>query len=360
MLRTAVVGIGSLGRAHARLHRELANENKISFVAVCDTNESAGRAVASERDVRWTADWQELLSNERLRVDAVSLATPTESHAEIACALLEAGIHVLVEKPIAGSLAEADRMIAAAEKSGALLQIGHLERFNPALVALRPHVRAPLYFEIHRVGQFTARSLDIDVVLDLMIHDLDIVQWLVGYDNDLTDVRAVGIPVLTDRVDAANARLEFASGAVANITASRVGAEKIRKMRFFQPHDYIAVDYQTRVASITSLAPPRSSRVASAEDLSKQNAMRAALSIFAPNLSSETANLFASVKTHRPPIIDTEPLRAEIEAFVEAATTQAASPVPAWQGRRALELAETVLANIADHAAKANLPAFAK
>src|SRR5213079_3012491 len=163
--------------------------------------------------------------------------------------------HVLVEKPIARTLSEADEMIAAAEASGATLMVGHLERFNPALTALRPHVRAPVYFEIHRVGEFTARSLDIDVVLDLMIHDLDIVQWLVGEEVEVTDVRAVGIPVLTNRVDAANVRLEFASGAVANITASRVGTEKIRKMRFFQPRDYIAVDYTTNYASISNLAP---------------------------------------------------------------------------------------------------------
>src|ERR671920_1367435 len=233
-LRTAVVGVGHLGRQHARIHAALAAEGKSAFAAVCDIDERTAREVAAERGAGWTADWRTLVGE----VDAVSLATPTESHAEIACALLEAGVHVLVEKPISRTLEEADRMIAAAERGRATLMVGHLERFNPALVALRPHVRAPLYFEIHRVGQFTARSLDIDVVLDLMIHDLDIVQWLVGADVEVTDVRAVGIPVLTSLVDAANARVEFATGAVANITASRVGMEKIRKMRFFQPHDY--------------------------------------------------------------------------------------------------------------------------
>src|ERR671921_846261 len=245
-LRTAVVGVGHLGRQHARIHAALAAEGKSAFVAVCDTNEETAREIASEREVRWTSDWRTLVGE----VDAVSLATPTESHAEIACALLEAGVHVLVEKPISRTLGEADRMIAAAERGGATLMVGHLERFNPALVALRPHVRAPVYFEIHRVGEFTARSLDIDVVLDLMIHDLDIVQWLVGEDVEVTELHAVGIPVLTKRVDAANARLEFATGAVANITASRIGTEKIRKMRFFQPRDYIAVDYITNHASI--------------------------------------------------------------------------------------------------------------
>jgi len=215
-LRTAVIGVGHLGRQHARVHAALAAENRSRLAAVCDINEETAQGVASERETAWTTDWRALMGE----VDAVSLATPTESHAEIACQLLEAGVHVLVEKPISRTLEEADRMIAAAERGRATLMVGHLERFNPALVALRPHVRNPVYFEIHRVGEFTARSLDIDVVLDLMIHDLDIVLWLVGHEVGVTDVRAVGIPVLTNRVDAANARIEFASGAVANITAS--------------------------------------------------------------------------------------------------------------------------------------------
>src|SRR5436190_15469887 len=180
-LRTAVIGVGSLGRQHARLHATLANEGQASFVSVCDLNEQTAKAVGEEREVEWSTNWRELIG----RVDAVSLAVPTEAHCEIACGLLEAGIHVLVEKPISRTLQEADQMIEAAARGNAILQVGHLERFNPAMVALRPHVRKPVYFEIHRVGQFTARSLDIDVVLDLMIHDLDIVQWLVGEDVEI-------------------------------------------------------------------------------------------------------------------------------------------------------------------------------
>src|SRR4051812_9413522 len=252
MLRTAVIGVGHLGQQHARIHAELSDEGQIQFVAVCDIDDNRARKISDERSVEAAGDWRQLFG----KVDAVSLAVPTESHSNITCELLNAGIHVLVEKPISRTLEEADAMIAAARAGSAVLQVGHAERFNPALIALHPYVKSPVYFEIHRVGQFTARSLDIDVVLDLMIHDLDIVQWLVGEDVEATSVRAVGIPVLTRRVDAANARLEFASGAVANITASRVGTEKIRKMRFFQPHDYIAVDYATRHASISSLAPP--------------------------------------------------------------------------------------------------------
>jgi predicted dehydrogenase len=321
-LRTAVVGVGHLGRQHARIHAALAAEGRTRFVRVCDLSEETARKIADERNTDWTTDWRTLPG----QCDAVSLAVPTESHCEISCALLEAGIHVLVEKPISRTLEEADRMIAAAERGRALLQVGHLERFNPALTALRPHVRNPLYFEIHRVGEFTARSLDIDVVLDLMIHDLDIVQWLVGGDVEVTDVRAVGIPVLTRKVDAANARLEFASGAVANITASRVGTEKIRKMRFFQPHDYVAVDYTTRHASISSLAP----------------------------LGQGTP---PGVHVNYLEIEDVEPLRAEIEAFINAAQAGGPSPISGTDGRRALSLALRALERIHEHAAHVGVSA---
>jgi predicted dehydrogenase len=323
-LRTAVIGVGHLGRQHARIHAALSSEGQTQFVSVCDLDEATARSIAAERETEWTTDWRTLPG----RCDAVSLAVPTEAHAEIACALLEAGVHVLVEKPIARDLEEADRMIAAAAKGGALLQVGHLERFNPALVALRPYVKAPLYFEIHRIGEFTARSLDIDVVLDLMIHDLDIVQWLVGEEVEVTDVRAVGIPVLTNRVDAANARLEFATGAVANITASRIGTEKIRKMRFFQPHDYIAVDYQTRYASISSLIPP------------------------------QAGNARPGVDTRHLEIQDVEPLRAEIETFFQAARDGKPSPVSGADGRRALALAIRALERIHEHAAHPSLGIF--
>ncbi len=325
-LRTAVIGVGHLGRQHARIHASLAAEGLVEFVSVCDLNEQTANAIATERKVGWTTDWRRLIG----KVDAVSLAVPTESHSAIACELLAAGIHVLVEKPIARTLAEADEMIVAAAQSGALLQVGHAERFNPALVALRPHVRQPVYFEIHRVGEFTARSLDIDVVLDLMIHDLDIVQWLVGEDIEVSDLHAVGIPILTNRVDAANARLEFTSGAVANITASRVGTEKIRKMRFFQPHDYVAVDYATKHASISSLAPPAAD------------------------------GAWPGVATKNLDIIDVEPLRAETLAFIEAARDGLPSPVSGRAGRIALALALRTLEQIEKHATKVQVGSFGK
>jgi predicted dehydrogenase len=311
MLRTAVIGAGSLGRQHARIHATLAAEGLSEFISVCDLNEETARAIStessSERKIDWTTDWRMLIG----KIDAASLAVPTEVHCEIACGLLEAGIHVLEE---------ADQMIRAAGKGNAVLQVGHLERFNPALVALRPHVRKPVYFEIHRVGQFTARSLDIDVVLDLMIHDLDIVQWLVGEDVEVTNIHAVGIAILTNKVDAANARLEFSSGAVANITASRVGTEKIRKMRFFQPHDYIAVDYTTKRASVSSLEPPTAS------------------------------GIWPGVHVKHLDIIDVEPLRAEIVSFLESARDGAPPAVSGFEGRNALSLALRTLERIRQHA----------
>src|SRR5688572_6235386 len=326
MLRTAVIGVGHLGRQHARIHATLAAEGRSKFISVCDLNQETAKSISSERQTEWTTDWRSLEG----KVDAVSLAVPTESHCEIACGLLASGIHVLVEKPISRTVEEADRMIAAAKEGGAMLQVGHLERFNPALVALKPHVRHPVYFEIHRVGEFTARSLDIDVVLDLMIHDLDIVQWLVGSEVEVTSLHAVGIPILTNKIDAANARLEFASGAVANITASRVGTEKIRKMRFFQPHDYVAVDYSSKHASISSLAPPTASGV------------------------------WPGVHVKNLDVVDVEPLRAEIVAFVEAARDGLPSPVSGADGRKALALAIKALERIEQHASHPGVSALGK
>ena len=323
MLRTAVIGVGHLGKQHARIHAALSDEGRSQFVSVCDIDDARANEAGQQYKVQAVNKWQTLVGD----VDAVSLAVPTESHCEIACGLLEAGVNVLVEKPIARTLDEADRMIVAANKSGAILQVGHAERFNPAMIALRPHVRNPVYFEIHRVGQFTARSLDIDVVLDLMIHDLDIVQWLVGSEVDITNVHAVGIPILTNRVDAANARIEFATGAVANITASRVGTEKIRKMRFFQPRDYVVIDYATNYASIS-------------------------------NLAQSNASPWPGVRTQVLEVQNVEPLRAEIQSFFNAAIDHAKPLVSGEDGRRALSLALRTLEQIHEHTVRIGAASF--
>jgi predicted dehydrogenase len=320
-LRAGVIGVGSLGRHHARNYAELEGEARIELAAVCDLNtETAGRVAAENGWPRALADWREMFGE----ADLVSIATPTETHCEIACAFLERGVHVLVEKPMCLSVMEADRMIAAAASSGAKLMAGHLERFNPAMVALRPHVTTPLYFEIHRVSPFPNRSLDVDVVLDVMIHDLDAVQWMVGPDAAVSDIRAVGIPVISNKVDAANARIEFSTGAVANITASRIGTERIRKTRFYQTNAYVVLDYATRFASLTTLAPG-------------------------------AADPLSGISINRLAIDDVEPLRTEVLAFVDSIRTDTEPPITAEDGRRAVALAVGVLERIQAHRDRLNV-----
>lgn len=313
-LRVAAIGVGSLGRHHARNYAEFAADGQVELVGICDANAETAATIANEHGTKDFTDWHELLG----KVDAVSVATPTETHCEIACAFLESGVHVLVEKPIALTLDEADKMIAAAALSGAKLMVGQLERYNPAMVALKPFVTKPLYFEIHRVSPFPNRSLDVDVVLDVMIHDLDAIQWLVGEDVKVSEIRAVGIPVISDKVDAANARIEFENGAVANITASRIGTEKIRKTRFYQTNSYVVLDYATKFASVTSLNP-------------------------------EAAHPLLGISINRLEIDDVEPLRAEITAFLNAVERDENPPVTGEDGRRALALAVGVLEKIEAH-----------
>jgi predicted dehydrogenase len=317
-LRAAAIGVGSLGRHHARNYAELAREGRVELVGICDSNADTVATVAADNGCETSiTDWRELLE----KVDVVSIATPTETHCEIACAFLEKGVHVLVEKPIALTLDEADKMIAAAKETGASLMVGQLERFNPAMVALRPHVTKPLYFEIHRVSPFPNRSLDVDVVLDVMIHDLDAVQWLVGEDVKVSGIHAVGIPVISDKVDAANARIEFENGAVANITASRIGTEKIRKTRFYQTNAYVVLDYATKFASLTSLNP-------------------------------DAAHPLLGISINRLEIQDVEPLRAEITAFLDSIEKGIEPPVTGDDGRRALALAIGVSKKIEAHASR--------
>ena len=319
-LRAAAVGVGSLGRHHARNYAELAAEGRVEFVGACDLDPETAARVASDNSCAAFTDWRDLLD----KTDVVSIATPTETHAAVACEFLEKGIHVLAEKPIAISLDEADRMIAAAAKSGAKLMVGQLERFNPAMVALRPQVNQPLYFEIHRVSPFPNRSLDVDVVLDVMIHDLDAVQWLVGEDVKVEAINAVGIPVISDKVDAANARIEFENGAVANITASRIGTEKIRKTRFYQTNAYVVLDYATKFASLTTLTP-------------------------------NPVHPLAGISIHRLEINDIEPLRAEITSFLDSIENDLPVAVSGEDGRRALALAVGVLERIDAHRNRLNV-----
>ncbi len=313
-LRTAVIGVGSLGQHHARNFAEIAGDGNTEFIGVCDADEERAKEIAEKNNCDYFTDWRELLD----KVDAVSIVTPTETHCEIACEFLEKGIHCLVEKPIARALEEVDKMTKTAKKTGAKIMVGHLERYNPAMVALRPHVTNPLYFEIHRVSPFPNRSLDVDVVLDVMIHDLDAIQWLVGEEIKPDSIHAVGIPIISNKVDAANARIEFENGAVANITSSRVGTEKIRKTRFYQTNSYVVLDYVTKFASVTSLNP-------------------------------EAAHPLLGININKLEVEDVEPLRAELSDFIDSILEDKELPITAQDGRRALNLALQVLDRIEEH-----------
>jgi predicted dehydrogenase len=316
-IRVAVVGVGGFGRNHVRVWRELEGAE---LVGVIDTNAERALAVAAEFGTRVIANLDALVAE---RIDAASLAVPTKEHAAVGCRLLDAGIDVLVEKPMAATLAEAECLIASAARSKRMLQIGHVERFNPAVVAAQKIVSKPMFFEVHRLGLFTPRSLDIDVVYDVMIHDLDILLSLVPFE--VLDLKAVGIPVITDKVDIAHARVEFETGTVANITASRVSTERVRKMRFFQEHEYISLDFARQDALRIRVRPGSTQ----------------------PEIGFE--KLAAAQE---------EPLRAELRAFLESVRTRKTPVVDGAAGRRALELADRVMAGILEHAKRVQLGAY--
>lgn len=316
-IRVAVVGAGDFGRNHARVYRELA---EAELAGVLDANPERATRLAAEFSTKVFPNLESLTG----QVDAASVAVPTVEHARVGCRLIESGIDVLVEKPMAASLVEADELLAAAARAGRILQVGHLERFNPAVVAVMPVLNHPLYFEVHRLGVFTPRSLDVDVVYDVMIHDLDILLALV--DAPVVDVKAIGIPVVTDKVDIAHARLDFATGAVANVTASRVSTERVRKLRFFQKHEYISLDF------------------------TRQDALRVRVAEPGPQPKFDFAAL---------PAAREEPLRAELRAFLESVRTRRVPMVDGAAGRRALALADLVMAGILEHGRRVQLGAFA-
>ncbi|HKY33362.1 MAG TPA: Gfo/Idh/MocA family oxidoreductase [Candidatus Polarisedimenticolia bacterium] len=308
-LRVGVAGVGHLGQHHARIYAELPG---CRLVGVADVNLDRAREVAARHGTEAVPD-PSLLAG---RVDAVSVAVPTAAHLEVARMFVSTGAAVLVEKPIAASLQEADELVEAARRAGVLLAVGHTERFNPAVEALRSRAASPRFIESHRLGSFAPRSLDIDVVLDLMIHDIDIALDLDG--GEVASVVAVGVNALTPRVDIANARVEFASGCVANLTASRVSASRTRKIRIFQPESYLSCDCAER-----SLEHYRLDR-SGGEGL--------------PRIVREKVAVPA-----------VEPLRRELECFVQAARGAGRFPVPGRSGRAALEVALRVIASIEAH-----------
>jgi predicted dehydrogenase len=314
-IRVAVVGAGEFGRNHVRVWR---GTEGAELVGVVDTNADRAAKVAEEFGTRVLPDASVLAAE---KVDAVSLAVPTSQHAHAGCKLLAAGHDVLVEKPMAASLDEADQLIAAAQRAGRILQIGHVERFNPAVGAAQKIVSRPMFFEVHRLGVFTPRSLDIDVVYDVMIHDLDILLALVN--AEVADLKAVGIPVITDKVDIAHARIEFSNGTVANLTASRVSTERVRKMRFFQEHEYISIDF------------------------ARQDVLRVRVK---PS-SSQTPGTDAQpeIGFEKLPAVPEEPLKAELRSFLDSVRSRRAPLVDGAAGRRALALADRVMEGILDH-----------
>jgi predicted dehydrogenase len=300
-VRVAVIGVGHLGRHHARLLGEL---DGAELVAVVDTVPERAAAAAGKTGARALADYRELLG----QVDAVTVAVPTELHREIAMPFLERGTAVLVEKPIARSLAEADEMIAAAGASASLLAVGHTERYNPAVSAVLPLVSRPRFIEVHRLGVFPDRSLDIDVVFDLMIHDLDVILAMVK--SEVTAIEAVGVPVLTERYDIANARLRFADGCIANVTASRISRDRVRKIRFFQPDAYISIDYAAQEVEGYRLI--------------RRDGQR------------------PEIQGGQLPIVREEPLKRELADFIGAVRAGGAPLVTGAAGRRALALAQAI------------------
>jgi predicted dehydrogenase len=315
-----------------------------------------------------------------LHLDAATVAVPTVHHHAVASELLDAGLDLLVEKPLAATLAEADDLIGRAEKGGRILQPGHLERFNPAVLAVEPELRRPMFFESHRLSIFTPRALDVDVVLDLMIHDLDIVLTFAA--SPVREVRAVGLPILSPKVDIANVRVEFESGCVANFTASRVSTERVRKLRFFEPRQYVSIDYARQdllviglnggidaagvsaKAAAAGLSPEIVAALAAGKADPALLAQLAAAGKADPALlakftaASTAAGPAPGLSFAKPPVTPGEPLRLEILSFLEAVRTRRAPRVTARQGRQALALALEIQAAMAAHAERAGLQDF--
>jgi len=410
----AVAGAGAFGRNHLRVVRELEAAGadaagwSVALVAAVDPDAARAEEAARQYGIKVYATVDELLKAD-LKLDAACVAVPTVKHHEVAAALLDAGLDLLVEKPLAASLREADDLIALAERRGKILQPGHLERFNPAVLAVEPNLKRPMFFEAHRLSVFTPRALDVDVVLDLMIHDLDIV--LTFAKSAVREVRAVGLPILSPKVDIANVRVEFESGCVANFTASRVSTERVRKLRFFEPRQYVSIDYARRdvlVIRIDPLAGGQMFGLDSSDDsvataageflatgkldssvIQKLMAsgkipatlvMKIAAAKNDPEKLKEIAKGLAGPQTGRRDgpqdgpqagptpglsfvkheVKEGEPLKLEIVSFLDAVRTRREPKVTARQGRAALELALTIQATMAAHAERAGLGDFFK
>lgn len=298
-LAVGVLGVGHLGRYHALIY---SRRNDVDLIGVVDTDVETARRVADEAGCDALTDPAGLLG----RVDAVSVVVPTPAHRDVACLYLDDGVHVLLEKPIAGTVAQGAEIVSAADRSGVILQIGHIERFNAGIVALAGRTNNPRFIEAHRMSPFVARVSDVDLIADLMIHDIDIVLSLI--DADITHISAVGTPVLTDQIDIANARIEFSNGAAANVSASRVSREKLRLIRAFEQHSYLSLDINEQRLDI---AYPR----------------------------DRDGGQWPEVATERIDIAPNKPLDDEIGAFIESVRTGKRPLVDGQAGLRALEVA---------------------
>ena len=333
-LRVAVVGAGAFGKNHLRVYSELARDGEVELCAVVDRDPAVLAAATEKYGIPGFAGIAECLASVG-PLDAASGCVPTVHHAAVAEELLVSGVDVLIEKPIAATLEEADRIVSLAAHHGRIVQVGHLERFNPAVTAARQHLNRPMFFESHRLSVFTTRSLDVDVVLDLMIHDLDIVLSLVA--SPVREVRAVGLPVLSQKVDIANVRIEFENGCIANFTASRVSTERVRKLRFFQPHQYLSLDFARQdllLIDVTGMAAMGREKLAAME---------------AGTHPSEGLSLSNLV------VEKGEPLGLEIASFLNAVRTRAVPRVSGEAGRAALALALEINAAIEKHAKRTGL-----
>jgi predicted dehydrogenase len=323
----AVIGVGAFGRNHARVYKQLERQGApVRLLGVVDRDPARADAVAREFDCRSFGSLEQLLTTHN-ELQAASVTVPTAAHMDVSLALMEAGVDVLIEKPLASTLPEADKLIEMARQRGRIAQVGHLERFNPAVRATFPLLTQPMFFEVHRLSVFTPRSLDVDVVLDLMIHDLDIV--LAFAKSAVREVRAVGLPILSPKTDIANVRLEFASGCVANFTASRVSTERVRKVRFFQPRQYISIDY------------------------SRQDLL--VFTVGESNQPPENPSVNPQIGVNKPAVSAEEPLLAELKSFLEAVRSRSQPQVPLEDGRRALALALEIVEQIRLHGERVRL-----
>ena len=328
-IKVAVVGVGYVGREHARIYHAMGG---VRLLGVCDIDEERAKAVASSLSTQFFGDHKELLD----KIDAASIATPTKSHYGIASDFLEAGIPVLVEKPMASNLDEADRLVALAERQGVALQVGFVERFSPVIEAVKKLDMNPKFIEGHRLSPFSFRSADIGVVLDLMIHDIDIVLHLAA--SPIKKLDACGVAVISDKEDIANARITFASGCVANLTASRVATKALRRMRIFSPDSYVSLDFGLKKGFIYK----KSDKLATWRDIK--------LAEDASTIADLKGYSFDDLLDIREiPMGDWEPLQKELESFIHSVKTGEPPVVSGEAGRLAIATATHILQAIEEH-----------